>query len=78
MARTKKLRVLRVLFCDFCGRSQADLDLAAGELLVAGRDGVHICTRCVAICVDLINKDTRKRSGPSSLLDEATQTSESE
>ena len=49
MAKVKRLKVLRLLFCDFCGKSQDEC-----PLLIQGRDGVHICRACIAVCVEMV------------------------
>lgn len=49
MANTKKAKVLLLLFCDFCGKAQDRCDV-----LIRGRDDVHICSACVAVCVDIL------------------------
>jgi len=56
MARTKKSRVLRMMFCDFCG---ADQGLRA--ILIRGRDEVHICDQCVAKCAEMVIEEHRKQ-----------------
>lgn len=55
MATVKKARVLRMLFCDFCGQSQETC-----KLLIQGRDQVHICDHCVSVCADMLLEEHRK------------------
>ena len=61
MADVKKARVLRMLFCDFCGQSHE-----GGALLIQGRDQVHICDKCVGMCADMLIEE-HKKSQPSLL-----------
>jgi ATP-dependent protease Clp ATPase subunit len=49
MARIKKARVLRMLFCDFCGAGQDKR-----QLMIQGRDEVHICNKCVDVCLEML------------------------
>lgn len=49
MAKVKKPTVLRMLFCDFCGRAQSDC-----VVLVEGRDGVHICESCAPKVLEMV------------------------
>jgi hypothetical protein len=55
VATVKKTKVIRMLFCDFCGKSQAE-----SSLLIRGRDEVHICPGCVETCVEILNADYEK------------------
>jgi hypothetical protein len=55
VATVKKTKVIRMLFCDFCGKSQAE-----AALLIRGRDEVHICPACVETCVEILNADYEK------------------
>lgn len=54
MARVKKARVVRLLFCDFCGASQETCGL-----LIQGRDEVHICASCVSRCAEMVVEDAK-------------------
>lgn len=55
MATAKKARLLRMLFCDFCGRSHE-----VCELLIQGRDEVHICDVCVNVCAEMVLSQHKK------------------
>jgi ATP-dependent protease Clp ATPase subunit len=61
MAVGKKARVLRMLFCDFCGGSQETC-----LLLIQGRDEVHICDKCVDVCAGMV-LDHHKKQQPTLL-----------
>ncbi len=71
MAGIKKTRVLRMLFCDFCGTSQETC-----SLLIQGRDEVHICDKCVAVCADMI-LERHKDDQPTLLESAPTETPQS-
>ena len=51
MATGKRARVLRMLFCDFCGKSHE-----AVKVLIEGRDEVHVCDECVPVLAAMLMK----------------------
>jgi ATP-dependent protease Clp ATPase subunit len=52
---SKKSRVLRMLFCDYCGKDQS-----ACKVLIEGRDQTHICDVCVGVCVALLHQQNEQ------------------
>lgn len=66
MAAHKRLRVIRMLFCDFCGRSHTEC-----ELLIKGRDEVHICDQCATVVLGMVLEEKEKRVVESPLLADA-------
>lgn len=59
----RKIKVLYMLFCDFCGRSVKEC-----ELLIRGRDDVHICEACIPVCAEmLLDFRQRNRESPEAI-----------
>lgn len=47
--RSRRLRPTR---CSFCGRSNTDV-----QRLIAGKNGVAICNRCVRLCEEILSEE---------------------
>jgi len=48
----KKYEVTGLVFCDFCDRDSSE----KGMLLIAGSRNTHICSECVNICRETLDK----------------------
>ena len=57
MANLKKAKILRMLYCDFCGASQE-----SALLMIQGRDEVHICETCVGVCARMVLSENDKQA----------------
>jgi ATP-dependent protease Clp ATPase subunit len=57
MRREKTSRLIRMLFCDFCGLKRQEC-----RVLIEGRDFVHICDQCVVVCAEMIAREIQKHA----------------